>query len=319
MNEGPGHIKKDQIPQVSEKSRFSFSSVNFPDAVTKEQRAEIEKNLKRYTDKEQYQKAMDICRSVEKQIIAENVAKNGPALEELADVDARLKELNSQRRRIFQEDKGKENLSTIIAEELPLKEHRTELRKSLTAVNPFSQEAKQKKDGAISAAGFLDDVWRLVAVAPTNEPEVLKELKRMGWNGKDNGVYATEYGFVSHHAAHHPDMTEAEIQYDMLQNLYSADKVGFIEGHEDGLVFIRKVSDSAWYTTVIKINDKKRDGSLLFGTTYKDKENPSKKLTRIVSLSHQRGAAASSQILLSFGDSDAKVTKKSEPASESYE
>ena len=290
--------------------------VRYPESVSQEQRDVVEKNLTDYTniESDRYKQAKKLAEDVASRIESENEAKYGDTKREIERIDNRLKELNSGKGRIFSEGLSRDGLPAIKAEEQTLKAQKSALQSTIKSINPFSFDAKKQKDKAILDAGILDNSeWKEVAVVPSFEPEVRNELMRMGWNGLDNTAYATEYGFVSHWLAHHPDMTETEVTADMLQNLYEPDVVGFDPRFEDTILFIRN-GGGVWYTTAVKVNPFKNDGSLLFATTYKNKENPSKKLARTISLGHLNGAAASNQIHRSFDDLAANIGINSDSA-----
>ena len=154
---------------------------------------------------------------------------------------------------------------------------------------------------------------------PVSDSIVVNELMRLGWNGKDANIYGTEYSVVSHRAAHHDNMTDVEMTYDMLTNMYNPTVRGFQRGFDKTLLFIRKDPNGMWYTTAIGVNPHRGDGSLMLVTTYKDKENPLNQLERILEDDRRRGAVASNPILRSFGNHVANVGTISDSASDPVE
>ena len=300
--------------------RFSIAGreVSYPSSVTKEQKEVVERNLTDFSNEENLKKAAEIRDEIDRKLTEQHEAGKAETLRELESIEARKKELNAMKKEYRDKNRGKDLPAEIRSEIDDLNSRAKDLRSSLHAFNPLSFDAKKQKDQAILESGIYDnEVWREVGIVPTFDKAIADELKRMGWNGESDMMYATEYGFMSHWGVHHPDMTASEITADMLQNIYAPSVVGFAKGHDEGLLFIRK-GGANWYVTAVGVNRVKGDGSLMFLTSYKGKD-PSKKLARTLEVGYLNGAAASNQIPLGFGNHDANVGKNSESANISAE
>lgn len=286
-------------------------SVGYPSQVTDSQKEIIAANLKTFTDPERLERAKDAYTNAELSVRAAYEAEYGDQLARKTELEAQMKELNISKgkaRQLGQDDVFKQ----FNAEFQEVKSELNRLNLSFPGFKEYcnqNQRLKAERDNAIMASGVLDNKqWKEVAVIPTFIPEVAQALKDLGWNGNSNMLWATEYGFVSHRAAHHSDLTDEEVIYDMQQNLYSG-VAGISRGArgELSVKFIRKDANGLWYTTAVSVNRHKNDGSLEFITTYKDKNDPTSELERVI-YEPQKGAVASNQIPEGFKVNDAKVS-----------